>query len=262
MSSFTLDKNIFNPTLYKNIHNVWFEGYDPKASEVNFDLLTRWFLGSPEQRRVFDGVCRDNFAHALDSIGPETFLDATAEPFIQEIRNLAQRSPENGEAEAANAALSLLLLLDQMTRNIFRTNEGLAKVYGHYDKIAQSLATTLLSSPSSPVARPDLHTQWRNDVIYRQWFYMPLMHSEDLQVHNLLDDIVGTFMKEVESTQGSSVNKGLLTQVINFEKEHREILEKFGRYPHRNSALGRESTDEEKAFLAGGGATFGVSQEE
>ena len=32
MSSFTLDKNIFNPTLYKNIHNVWFEGYDPKAS--------------------------------------------------------------------------------------------------------------------------------------------------------------------------------------------------------------------------------------
>jgi uncharacterized protein (DUF924 family) len=45
------------------------------------------------------------------------------------------------------------------------------------------------------------------------------------------------------------------------EKDHRDILNKFGRYPHRNGPLGRSSTDEEKRFLEEGGETFGVAQE-
>ncbi|KAF2028132.1 hypothetical protein EK21DRAFT_90952 [Setomelanomma holmii] len=254
MSTFRLDRNIFNATLYKQVTDVWLPGVDLRGDELDMSVLKKWFMASPDERKAFDGVCRDNFEHALDAIGPETLPEPTAQPFLDEIAVIAEKSDDS---QAAWAALSLTLLLDQIPRNIYRTDAGLRKVYNHYDKISYALSRLLLE-PDSPVSRPDLHPQWRNSGAHRMWFYMPLVHSEEIEAHNILDKLVDECAREWENLEGHKGSKMFLEGQVKSEKEHREILEKFRRYPHRNAALGRANTEEENKFLAGGGATFGV----
>jgi uncharacterized protein (DUF924 family) len=261
MSSFTLDKDIFRPSLYKQVQNVWFEGHELGAKELDMKILKRWFMASPEEKVIFDGVCRESFAHALEAIGPERMPNPSAEPFLREIQNATQGDSTSNNAEGAWMALSLVLLLDQISRNIFRTNEGLVKVYNHYDAIAYSLVQSMLS-PHSPVGRPDLHPQWRTSVVHRMWFYMPLMHSEEIKAHELFDELTAGLEDELAEKEGNEAMRHVLQQNIKAEKEHRAILDKFGRYPHRNGALGRRTTVEERKFMDEGGATFGIAQDE
>ncbi|KAJ4292406.1 hypothetical protein N0V90_009068 [Kalmusia sp. IMI 367209] len=255
MSSFALDKRIFNPSLYKQLTNIWLAGVDTKGQELQEDVAKRWFRSDPE----LDGICRENFLHALEAIGPERLPVPTADPFIQELGAIAEQERNGDGSQAAWTALSMVLLLDQMPRNIFRTADGLVKVYNHYDKIALALVRRLLS-PASPIPRPDLHPQWRNSFSHRMWFYLPLEHSEEIENHKTIDDILAEFSKDTEKSQDLNATKNLLQGFVKAEQEHRGVLDRFGRYPHRNIALGRESTEEEKAHLKDGGATFGVAQ--
>lgn len=104
---------------------------------------------------------------------------------------------------------------------------------------------------------------------------MPLMHSEDLSVH---DQAVSAFtrlnediLSLTEGTGGADEYEKKAREVVQadpdtakrvgemslqFEERHRVIIEKFGRYPHRNKALGREMRPEETEFLENGGDTF------
>jgi uncharacterized protein (DUF924 family) len=122
-------------------------------------------------------------------------------------------------------ALARILILDQFSRNIFRdTPEVFAQ-----DPIA-------LAAARDAVAR-------RFDMLFpprwRAFFLMPFMHSEDLDAQR---DSVRHFM-----TRRS--NRGNLRYAI----IHRDIIERFGRFPHRNAILGRASTPEEIQFLNRGG---------
>ena len=264
MSSFKLDRNIFNPTLYKQLTDVWLPGVDLGGEELPESVLKRWFMLSGDERHAFDGICRDKFAHALDAIGPDKLPEPTAQPFLDEIedvaRNDSKSESDSNASQAAWTALSLTLLLDQIPRNVYRTDAGLRNVYTHYDGISYALSRTLLS-PTSPVPRVDLHPQWRNSAAHRLWLYMPLMHSEHIEAHHLLDKILDEAANECEALEGHKATKMFLQGQLKAEREHRVILDRFGRYPHRNGALGRPSTEEEKKFLEQGGATFGVVQE-
>jgi uncharacterized protein (DUF924 family) len=256
-SAFKLDANVFNATLYKQLTDVWLPGVDLRGEELDFSVLKRWFMASGDERIAFDGLCRSSFGHALEAVGPDHLPEPSAQPFVDEIERVAR---ESDDAQAAWTALSLMLLLDQIPRNIYRTDEGLRKVYSHYDEISYALSRRLLSS-NAPVPRVDLHPQWRNSAVHRLWFYMPLMHSEESEPHNYLDEILSEAGKELEVLEGHQGSKTFLEGQLKAEREHRDILDRFGRYPHRNSALGRPSTEEEKRFLEEGGATFGVAQE-
>lgn len=224
------------------------------------DVVRRWFMGTPDERLALDKKCRNNFLHALDAIGPAKLTPPTAEPFLAQLIEIAQNDAKGDGAEAASAALSIAILLDQMPRNIFRTNEGLVKVYTHYDKISQAFIRTLFS-PASPIPRPDQHPLWRNSTAHRMWFYMPLCHSEDVEVHEQMDGLLDDLQRDLDAQAGLAGSKKLLEGQFKAEREHREIIDKFGRYPHRNGALGRKSTEEENEFMSEGGKTFGVAQE-
>lgn len=76
-----------------------------------------------------------------------------------------------------------------------------------------------------------------------QFFVMPLMHSESLEDHDM---IAGKIMEAAKTLPEDHMLNGTLK----FELDHRAVLEKFGRYPHRNRALGRETTAEEAEWLA------------
>jgi uncharacterized protein (DUF924 family) len=254
-STFKLDSSIFNATLYKQLTDVWLPNVDISGGELDESVMKRWFMADA----ALDSICRDKFAHALEAIGPNHLPEPTAEPFLDEIERVAQESPSDNGSQAAWTALSLTLLLDQMSRNIYRTDDGLRRVYNHYDPIACNLSRTLLS-PTSPISRVDLHPQWRNSLAHRMWLYMPLMHSEDVESHKLVDEILAEAKSELEQLEGLKGSNMILEGQFKAEKEHRDILDKFGRYPHRNKALGRVSTEEERNFLEQGGATFGVAQ--
>jgi uncharacterized protein (DUF924 family) len=260
-ANFKLDASVFNATLYRQLTDVWLPGVDLRGEELDTRVLKRWFMAGGDERAAFDGLCRDKFGPALEAIGPDDMTEPTAQPFLDEIARVAQEDPMGDGAEAAWTALSLTLLLDQIPRNLYRTDAGLRKVYTHYDGMSYNLSRALLS-PQSPVPRVDLHGQWRNSAAHRLWFYMPLMHSEDIAAHHAMDELLRQASGEANALEAHNATKTFLDGQVQAEKSHREILDRFGRYPHRNGALGRPSTEEEIKFLDNGGATFGVAQEE
>ena len=125
--------------------------------------------------------------------------------------------------EDADGALGLLLLLDQIPRNVFR---GSAHGYAT-DPLARHYATRALEAGFDHQVDPDL----------RIFFYMPFEHSEDLADQERAVALV------------APLDPGYARYAI----AHRDVIARFGRFPHRNRALGRASTPEEQAYLDAGG---------
>jgi uncharacterized protein (DUF924 family) len=122
-------------------------------------------------------------------------------------------------------ALALLILLDQIPRNAFRGN---AHAYAT-DPLAKSVASQALESGF------DLLT----DEPLRMFFYLPFEHSESL------DDQHRAVALHRERLLAPDADR--------WARLHLDIIERFGRFPHRNAALGRSTTPDEQAFLEGGG---------
>jgi uncharacterized protein (DUF924 family) len=124
--------------------------------------------------------------------------------------------------KAPEGALALVLVLDQFPRNMFR---GRADSFAT-DAKAQGVAGRAIA------AGFDL----RVPVLLRPFFYMPLMHAEDIVQQ---DRCIALFQERI----------GPDTYNLPFARAHRAEIEQFGRFPARNSALGRKSTDTETAYL-------------
>ncbi len=120
-----------------------------------------------------------------------------------------------------------IIVLDQFSRNMFR-NSLLA-----FSNDALALA---LSQEAISVGADNLLDSTR-----RSFLYLPFMHSESSKIH---DVALGLYKKT-----------GIKSS-IEFEMKHKDIIDRFGRYPHRNDVLGRESTEVEVEFLNQPGAVF------
>lgn len=258
MSTFRLNRQLFSPALYSRVHEVWFGGLPAGVTSNPPELLSRWYGAgaSADDKSRFDDVCHAGFHAALDSIGPLAYplpsapaswaaeqqqAGAIAAPFLETLRA--------GEEPTGAATLSLLLLLDQIPRNIFRSKQSL--IYDHYDRLARAVLHSLLRREP----RADLHPSVRYSPPLRQWFYMPLMHSEHLEDHKLFAEILAAFRADVAG-KGDDAAVRAVGMTADFEKRHMAIIERFGRYPHRNEHLGREPSAEETEYLAGGGERF------
>lgn len=133
----------------------------------------------------------------------------------------AARRELDGWADTAEGALALLLLLDQFPRNMFR-NSGHAFAT---DPLAKMFAERAVTAGFSNALAPEL----------RNFFHMPFEHSEAL------------------ADQDRAVALAADADALKWAVIHRDIIVRFGRFPHRNAALGRETTAEEQAFLDSGG---------
>ena len=83
--------------------------------------------------------------------------------------------------------------------------------------------------------------------------FLPFEHSETLSDQSLSVQLYDTLLQQAPQSYHS-----FLANALDYARRHFSIIERFGRFPHRNAALGRGSTKEEKNFLAAGGDTFGV----
>lgn len=129
--------------------------------------------------------------------------------------------------------LALIILLDQFTRNVFR---GSGQAFAG-DTLAQQLVLQTLADDA------DLQLPW----VGRVFMYMPLMHAENLALQN---ECVARFGQLVADAPPAL--KEQLQGNLDFARQHRAIIEQFGRFPYRNAALGRASTPEEQVFLTTG----------
>lgn len=119
--------------------------------------------------------------------------------------------------------LALLILLDQFPRNAFR---GTAQMYAS-DALALHFARTALSSTPMHAIEPELQL----------FFYLPFAHSENIADQEL----------------SVRLNSQLGQPWQSHAEDHRDIIRRFGRFPHRNALLDRQTTQEEQAFLDKGG---------
>jgi uncharacterized protein (DUF924 family) len=140
-------------------------------------------------------------------------------------------------AETARGALALILLTDQFPRNIFReTPRAFA-----FDAQALEFACTLFARGLDRQLRP----------IERVFCYLPFEHSEALADQDRAVELFKQLWSEVAPAE-----KAPFANYLDFAERHRQVVERFGRFPHRNRILGRASTALEQAFLRGPGSSF------
>ena len=144
----------------------------------------------------------------------------------------------SGWADGPRRRLSLIIVLDQFPRNMFR---GSPRAFA-YDE--QALALTLSGMQSAADAALN--------VFERIFFYMPMQHAENREVQ---DESVAAYRRlraevpeELRDFFGSALRSA---------ENHRSLIERFGRFPHRNRILGRADTPEEEQWLHKGGERFG-----
>ena len=176
------------------------------------ERMTRWFT----KDEAFDAHLRARFGTLIDR-AIEGELDA--------------------EARDPRGALGLVLVLDQLTRNVHR---GTPRAFAG-DARALEVADAALAR-GDDARLPEQH---------RAFLYMPLMHAEDVAAQ---EDCVRRF-EHLARTCSPAAREGL-ESAADYARRHRDIVARFGRFPHRNAILGRESSAEERAFLTQPGSSF------
>ncbi len=138
--------------------------------------------------------------------------------------------------DSPRGRVAYVIVLDQLSRNMFRGTPEM------YTEDARALRATLTGLEAGCDAELGFHE--------RYFLYMPLMHAEDADLQRrcveLFEGMKASFPDRAEQ----------LDHTIGYAVRHRDIVVRFGRFPHRNEILGRESTPEEIAFLQEPGSSF------
>ena len=190
----------------------WF-GREPLLGKLLGERMRTWFSVDP----VFDAELRARFAPLV--------LEAAA-----------------GELDAWAASprgrLALILLLDQLPRNLYRGEPSV------FATDAQALAWTLTGIAAGlDRALPPIE---------RTFFYMPMQHAEDLGMQERGVALFQALAREAPPELRPALEDSAAYAVL-----HRDLIARFGRFPHRNRLLARAATADEEKFLAEGGARFG-----
>ena len=155
--------------------------------------------------------------------------------FLRDIEKAAQGNYDHWQQEATGA-VALLILLDQFPRNVYRGQPQSFATDNKALKIATQLVDTGIAQTLPPA--------------YQFFVYVPFEHQENLAHQNRAVELMGQLIKN-----HPTLDKGLRTG-LDFAIKHRAVIERFGRFPHRNEILGRQSTAEEQVFLAQPGSRF------
>ena len=188
------------------------------------DILDFWFLppsadGHGKPREAW--FRKDD---AFDALIRARFGSLVEQAVAGGLREWDQQGPQG--------TLARILLLDQFTRNGWR---GTPAAFAG-DALALAAAAALADSGADQTLLP-----------VQRWFaYMPFEHAEDARMQERAVELFSALAEANEGYQG----------VLDYAHRHRDVIARFGRFPHRNEILGRASTLEEIAFLAQPGSRF------
>lgn len=186
------------------------------------DILDYWF-GDIE-----NGLTRESRGQLWYGNNPEIDQD------IRQRFELILQSAAHGELDnwknTPRGRLALIILFDQFTRNIYRKS---AQAFA-YDHLAQELVTEGIERGHDEQLEP----------VEQSFFYMPLEHAEDLKLQRLCVERMQHMLEKMPAE-----TRPQLESSLDYAHQHHDIIECFGRFPHRNEVLGRESTEEEREYL-------------
>ncbi len=203
-----------------------------EAASVPETVLDFWFGTLSEEGRA-------DSAHLKSWFTKDPEFDATIrDRFSWVYAQLVGRAPLTPEwLREGRDRLAAIIVLDQFSRNMFRDTPAMFSA----DPLARSHAFELIG----------LGEDRTLPFSMRGFSYMPLMHSESLAHQERCIELFQAFCDELTGEKRSTIEYNL-----EFAVKHRDIIARFGRFPHRNAILGRESTEEEVEFLAGPGSRF------
>lgn len=196
---------------YEDVLDHWFGQLDG-SGRADEEHGRRWWQKDPE----FDRSLRERFS-ALHAV----LLGGGLREWRAEPRGL----------------LATVIVLDQWSRNMFRGTAGMFAA----DELA--LQTALEGIALGYDARLPLDM--------KVFLYMPLMHSERVEVQRRCVELFEALVKATSGEAAEGLEKNL-----DFARQHLVIVERFGRFPHRNAVLGRASTPDEVEFLKQPGSSF------
>ncbi len=195
------------------------------------DILDFWIGDARENPIAVDSQHKMWFGKSpqTDRLIARRFLDTLAELASGLAHDWAQRGPR--------ARLAAIIALDQFSRNIFRDTAGAFE----NDPLALALAKRAIE------AGEDVGLS----EVERIFFYLPLEHSEALEDQ---ETSVRLFERLVDDSRPGFLD--LVSSTLEYAIAHRDVIARFGRFPHRNGILGRTNTPEEEDYLAQPGAGF------
>ena len=197
----------------EQVLRYWFGNLDNQLSKQSQSVL--WYQATP----IIDQEISLQFGHL--------YHQALSQPFTDWLDN-------------ARGSLALVVLLDQLPRNMYR---GTAQAFSTDSQALETAKTGILLGFDNDLA-----------LIERIFYYHPFEHSEQLSDQ---EESVNLFTKLLD-IYPDEFHQAVIKNAIDFAVQHFEIIKKFGRFPHRNLMLNRQSTPEEIEYLKSGN-DFGQS---
>jgi uncharacterized protein (DUF924 family) len=196
---------------HRNVLDFWF-GSSTDSGAILKEKMKLWFVKDPENDQKMKSI----FGYDVEK-GSHGHYDNWSD------------TPEG--------RLGLIILLDQFSRNIYRnTPESFAN-----DPKALMLSLEAIDEKIEKSLIP----------IYQVFYYMPLMHSEEISIQRKCVEMFKQLQSEVDDSLKKTIGGN-----IDYAIQHMKIVERFHRFPHRNAILGRASTEEEVEFLKEPGSSF------
>jgi uncharacterized protein (DUF924 family) len=180
------------------------------------EILDFWFEGEPSERRA-----------KWFEKNPE--FDLVCSGFTAAIRD-ARAGRYDHWASTPLGGLALIVLLDQLSRNVFRGSPEAFAADNHALDVARGMIANGFDTVLTPVQR--------------MFVYLPFEHSEAIEDQNESVRLFETLRGDLEA------------KLIDYARDHRDVIFRFGRFPHRNAVLGRTNTPAEDDYLAQPGAGF------
>ncbi len=195
------------------------------------DILELWFGGhDPDDPATGDRQSKLWWGH-------DEATDRDLQERFAQTHQAATQGQLDGWADAPSGRVALVLMFDQLSRMLHRDTPG---------AFAQdAVARRWVQAATERGADRDL------PFFHRVFLYMPLMHSEDLRDQERCCRLFEALRDENEGDRADKARS-----YGGFAVRHRDIIARFGRFPHRNAILGRPSSAEELRFLEGPGSSF------
>lgn len=195
-------------------------------------LLRFWFGEAPDRDPAATAASRQALWWGGDA-GTDRDLDRQ----FGALRRRALRGELDAWMGFPRERLAFILLIDQCSRSVAR---GTAQAFEHDALARRACVDGLARGDDRPLA-------W----LERVFFYLPLEHAESRE-----DQARSVALYEALAADVPEAQRPLFETYVDYARRHREVIERFGRFPHRNAILGRASTDAEKAFLREPGSSF------
>jgi uncharacterized protein (DUF924 family) len=193
-------------------------------------VLDFWFgnaLESPESTA----------ARRADWFGKDPAFDERIRERFGELPSRALLGELGTWRKAARPSLALVLILDQFPRNLYR---GSPQSFA-CDALAREVAEAAIASRFDAVLAP----------LEALFIYLPLEHAEEMAAQDRAVALCEALVKRAPAGQRQQFKS-----FLSYSIRHREVIRRFGRFPHRNAVLGRHSTAEELSYLDSGGESF------